>query len=62
MPRRATSLTSSAEVAISREIDSKYDNVRTVADAIDNVITVSNNISNVDIVGVNITNVNKKHD
>ena len=41
MPRRATSFNSNANNAIDREIDSKYDNVRKVADEIAAVVAVS---------------------
>ncbi len=42
MPRRSTTLTNSASVDITREIASKYDSVKTVADKIVDVETVAN--------------------
>jgi len=48
MASRRTSLSDYADLAIAREIDSKYDDVRTVADNIDKVILVADNIEDID--------------
>lgn len=42
MPRRATSLTNIADLAISREIDSKYDVVKAVSLKLDDIELVAN--------------------
>lgn len=54
MPR-STSLNRTTDVAITREIDSKYDKVKTVADSISNVEAVSGSITNVNLVGSDIS-------
>lgn len=41
MPRRSTSLTNDASVDITREIASKYDKVKTVADNIETIETLA---------------------
>lgn len=48
MASRRTSLSDYADLAIAREIDSKYDDVRIVADNIDKVILVADNIEDID--------------
>jgi len=47
MASRRTSLSDYADLAIAREIDSKYDDVRVVADNIDKVIILSDNIEEI---------------
>lgn len=41
MPRRSTTLTNAASIDVTREIDSKYDKVKTVADNIDAIQTLA---------------------
>ena len=45
MASRTPSLNDRSDVAVSREIDSKYDDVKKVADAIDEVVLVAGNLS-----------------
>lgn len=45
MASRTPSISSRADIAIAREIDSKYDSVKIVADAIDDVTDVANNLT-----------------
>lgn len=47
MASRRTSLSDYADLAIAREIDSKYDDVRVVADNIDKVIILADNIEEI---------------
>lgn len=47
MASRRTSLSDYADLAIAREIDSKYDDVKIVADNIDKVITLADNIGDI---------------
>ena len=45
MASRTPSLNDRSDIAVSREIDSKYDDVKKVADAIDEVVLVAGNLS-----------------
>ena len=47
MASRRTSLSDTADLAISREIDSKYDDVKNVSDHMTDIVACVNNISNV---------------
>lgn len=53
MSRRSTSLNNITGTAITREIDSKYDNVKIVADSITQVENVSDSITAGDLIGAN---------
>lgn len=45
MASRTPSLNDRSDIAVSREIDSKYDDVKKVADSIDEVVLVANNLT-----------------
>jgi hypothetical protein len=57
MARRASSLSDTKDVSITRDIDSAYDNVKIVAINIDAVIAASNGLGAITIVNTNIDNI-----
>lgn len=54
MPRRTSSLINVSDGAIAREVDSKYDAVKVVADNIGSVVTDANSIASINVVAENI--------